>query len=130
MAYEKPGIILNFEAGGDLSSKQFYFVKLNSSGQVVICAAATDVPIGVLQNAPSSGETAEVMVTGVSKVSSDGVVAVAALIGTAGDGQADSKTIGTDTTEYVVGRHLGPSAGAAGDLITCTINCLNPHRAA
>lgn len=130
MAYEKPGMIHNFKAGGDLSTKQFYFVKLNSSGEVVICAGATDVPIGVLQNAPASGETAEVMIYGISKVVSDGTVAVGALVGTSGDGQADSKTAGTDTSEYVVGRHLGPAAGAAADIITCTINCLNPHRGA
>ncbi len=118
------------KAGGDLSTKQYHFVKLDSSGDAVICAGATDVPYGVLQNAPASGETAEIMMLGVSKVKSDGVIAVGALIGTSSDGQADSKTSGTDTTEYVVGRYLGTAAAAAGDVITCAINTMNPHRGA
>lgn len=130
MAYEIPVFSHSFTAGGDLRTKQYYFVKLNSDGKAVICSGATDVPIGVLQNAPNTGETAEVMIVGVSKVSCDGVVGVGALVGTSGDGQADAKVPGTDTTEYAVGRHIGTAAGAASDLITCTVNCLNPHRAA
>jgi hypothetical protein len=44
--------------------KQYTFVKLNSSGEAIAVAAATDVPIGVLQNAPTSGQEAEVLVVG------------------------------------------------------------------
>lgn len=129
MAYEipvlKPGI---WTAGEDLRTKQFYFVKL--SGQTVIaCTGATDKPIGVLQNAPNSGEAAEVMSIGITKVSSDAALSVDALIGTSADGQADAKTPGTDTTEYVVGRVIGASGAAAG-LATAMINCATPHRAA
>lgn len=129
MAYEipvlKPAI---FTAGADLSSSQYYFVK--QSGQTVVaCAAATDIPIGVLQNAPTSGQAAEVMIIGISKVSSDAALSVGNLIGTSGDGQADAKTPGTDTTEYVVGRVIGAS-GAAGGYATAVINCASPARAA
>lgn len=130
MAYEKPLLMHSRIAAADLSAKQYYFVKLDSSGNVDVCSGATDRPYGVLQNAPTSGQAAEVMLAGISKVSSDGTIAVGALIGTSGDGQADSKTAGTDTTEYVVGQHIGTAAAAAGDTITCTINCLNPHRGA
>lgn len=129
MAYEipvlTPGI---FTAGEDLSSKQYYFVK--QSGQTVIaCTGATDIPIGVLQNAPTSGQAAEVMSIGISKVNSDAALSVGALIGTSADGQADAKTPGTDTTEYVVGRVIGAS-GAAGGYATAMINCASPARAA
>lgn len=130
MAYEKPIFIDNKEAGGDLSSKQYHFVKLNSSGQVVICSGVTDIPHGVLQNAPAQGQTAEVMCLGVSKVVSDGVVGVGALVGTSADGQAAAYVAGTDTTKYPVGRHVGAAAGAAADIITCTINTLSVARGA
>ena len=122
----KPGI---FTASADLSGKQFYFVKLSGAGTVTVCAAATDVPIGVLQNKPTSGQAAEVMMLGISKVSSDAALSRGNLIGTSGDGQADAKTPGTDTTEYVVGQVIEAST-AAGGLATAAINCLTPVRAA
>lgn len=129
MAYEKSLVIDNKVAGADLSARQYHFVKLNSSGQVVIVNGVTDIPHGVLQNAPASGETAEIALAGITKIVSDGTIAVGALIGTSGDGQAAAKAAGTDTTHYVLGRHLGPTAAAAGDIITCTIDCLAPSRA-
>jgi len=55
-------------AGADLSSSQYCTVKMASTaGQVIICAAATDVPVGVLQNKPTSGQAAEVATLGVVK---------------------------------------------------------------
>lgn len=125
----QPLVIGHLKAGGDLSTSQFYFVKVNSSGEVVICAAATDKPLGVLQNNPASGKAALVCVMGVTKVSSDAALDEGVLIGTSADGQADAKTPGTDTTEYVVGQVIGASGAAAG-LASAVINCCNPHRAA
>tara|TARA_R100001143_G_C3325719_1_gene116964 strand:- start:257 stop:646 length:390 start_codon:yes stop_codon:yes gene_type:complete len=129
MAWTIPGFTFTRVAGADLSSSQYYFVKLSTTDTVVVCAAATDIPIGILQNAPTSGQEATIMVTGISKVSADAALAIGQLIGTAADGQADAKTVGTDTTQYVVGNVL-VAAGAAGELATATVNCLNPHRAA
>lgn len=117
----------SFIAGGDLSAKQYYFVKISADNTVVICAAATDVPIGVLQNAPASGGVAEVCMVGVTKVNSDAALTAGNRIGTAADGQADAKTAGTDTTEYAVGIVLIGS-GAAGGLATAAINCLGAGR--
>lgn len=128
MAFEMPVFTFSLEAGADLSAKQYYFVKL-SSGKAAVCSAATDKPIGVLQNKPTSGQTAEIMALGISKVSGDADLSADDLIGTSADGQADAKTVGTDTTEYVVGRVLEDN-GAAGGLVTALINCMNPHRAA
>lgn len=130
MAYEKPLFMHSRKAGGDLSTKQYHFVKLDSNGDVVICAAITDLVYGVLQNAPTQGQTAEVMLAGISKVKADGTIAVGALIGTSSDGQADSIAAGTDTTVYSIGRYIGTSAAAAGDIIPCLINTLNLNRAA
>ena len=122
----KPGL---FTAAADLSGKQFYFVKLASATTVTVCAAATDKPIGVLQNKPTSGQAAEVMVIGISKVSSDAGLSVGDLIGPSGDGQADAKTPGTDTTEYIAGQVISGS-NSAGGLATAVINCANLARAA
>lgn len=128
MAYEIPVLMVTFPCTSDLSAKQYYFVEY-ASGVVTVCNGATDVPIGVLQNAPTSGQEAIVMMLGITKVSSDAALSVGNLIGTSADGQADAKTPGTDTTEYVVGRVLEASTAAAG-LATAAINCLNPHRGA
>lgn len=120
---------ISLVAGGDLSAKQYYFVKLNASGQAVVCAAATDVPVGVLQNKPTSGKVAEVTVIGYTKINSDAALSVGNLIGTSGDGQADAKSVGVDTTEYVVGVML-TDTGGAGVIGSALVNCANPHRAA
>jgi hypothetical protein len=120
----------SYEADADLSAKQFYFVKFTGNRKVGVCAAATDIPAGVLQNKPdASGKTAEVMVIGKSKVNSDGALTAGWLIGTAADGQADRKIPGTDTTEYVAGT-VTLGSGAAGEMAEANINCSTPHRAA
>lgn len=129
MAWEGQQMKVSLKAGASLAGKQFYFVKLNADDQVIVCAGATDVPIGVVQNAPASGETAEVVVCGVTKVSSDAALTAGNLIGTSADGQADAKTAGTDTTEYVCGQVIEGSA-AAGGLAVAAINCANLNRAA
>ena len=130
MAFEgQQPVKLSLKAAGDLSAKQYFFVKLDANGDVVICAAATDIPIGVLQNAPLQNASAEVCVLGVTKVSADAALNEFDLIGTSADGQADAKTVGADITEYIVGQVVLPTAAAA-ELATATINCMNPHRAA
>ena len=72
-----PGAIAN----GDLSTRQFYAVRLsNSSGNPFEVAAIStggmgSRPIGILQNDPNScGQGAEVMLSGVSKVALGGNV--------------------------------------------------------
>lgn len=129
MSYELPILkVPGLKAAADLSAKQFYFVKLTAAGQVNVCSAATDKPIGVLQNDPTSGQAAEVMAIGITKVSSDAALSRHDLIGTSGDGQADAKTPGTDTTEYICGQVIVASGAAAG-LAVAIINCANLARA-
>jgi hypothetical protein len=124
MAYESPGIdIGTFTASADLSSKQFYFVKLSSATQVTVCAAVTDKPIGVLQNDPTSGNSAIVRVLGVSKISADATLAAGDVIGTSADGQAQPITLGSETTVHVCGQAI--EAGAAGSTLTAFINITN-----
>lgn len=131
MAYEiaNSAVKITLVAGADLSAKQYYFVKLNSSGEAVLCSGATDKPIGVLQNDPTSGKEAIVTVVGGTKVVASASIDEGVLIGTASTGKADAKVPGTDTTEYVVGQVILAS-GADGEILTAVVNCANPHRAA
>jgi hypothetical protein len=132
MAYEGPQICIpGLVAGADLSAagSQYKFVKISAAKTVVLCNGATDVPCGVLQNRPASGAAATVCAIGVTKVQGDADLAAGNLIGTSADGQADAKTAGTDTTEYVVGIVIEDNT-AAGGYATAIINCASPHRAA
>jgi len=131
MAYEIAGyaVRITLPAGADLSTKQYYFVKVNSSGQAVLCSAATDRPIGVLQNTPESGEEASVLVVGGTKVVASASLDEGTLIGTTSAGKAGAKVPGTDTTNYAVGTVIF-AAGADLELLTAVVNCAAPARAA
>jgi len=131
MAYEisNYSVKVTLVAAADLSALQYTFVKLNASGQAAAAAAATDIPIGVLQNAPTSGQEAEVLVVGGTKIVAGAAIGEGALVGTSATGRAVALVAGTDTTKFVVGTLLTES-GASGDIVTAVINCANPGRAA
>ena len=121
MAYEAAQIkVGQFTASADLSAKQYHFVKMSGNNTVTVCAAITDVPVGVLQNNPASGGAAEVALLGVTKVVADGTLAAGNLIGTSADGQADAIAAGTDTTVYLMG--VAVSAASAGETATMILN--------
>jgi hypothetical protein len=111
-------------AGADLSTHQYKFVKQNASGQVILCAAVTDKPIGVLQNAPKSGEEAEVVVIGGTKIKGGEALAVDSTIGTDASGTAQVVVAGTETTVYAVGRVILSATTASGGLASALVNCL------
>jgi len=101
-------------AAGDLSTKQYYFVKLSAANTVTVCTGATDKPYGVLQNTPdAAGEPAEVCVFGFTKVSGDANLAYNDSVGTSADGQAATYTV-SDTTKYIVGVVQEDNAAAGG----------------
>lgn len=100
MAFEKDRYSVTRQAGQDLSTHKYKFVSLNSSGQVVLCSATTDVPYGILQNAPGSLQPAVVMREGVSRLIFGGSIATA------------TNNIGTDAN----GKGTVFTAGAAGTL--------------
>ena len=131
MAYEisNYSVKVTLVAGADLSALQYTFVKLDSSGNVAAASGATDIPIGVLQNAPTAGQEAEVLVVGGTKVVAGAAIGEGALVGTSAAGKAVALVAGTDTTKYVVGTLLTESA-ADGNIVTAVINCANPGRAA
>lgn len=126
MAWEQPGFSTSLVAAADLSTKQFRFVKLDSNGNVVVCAATTDKPVGVLQNNPanvgSTGQEALVMVEGITKMVAGATIAVDDLIGTDANGAAAPYVPGTDTTKYIVGRAL--EAASSGETFTMLFSCM------
>jgi hypothetical protein len=128
MAYEISAYAVKttLVAGEDLSAKQYTFVKLNSSGQAIAAAAATDVPVGVLQNAPTSGQEAEVLIVGGTKIVAGAAITLPNNIGTGATGKAVALAT-TDTTKYVVGQLITASA-ADGNIVTAVVNCVNPIR--
>lgn len=119
--YRPEGII----AGADLSAaaNQYKFVKLSAARTVVLCAAVTDKPFGVLQNTPGNGEEATVCCIGTTKVQGDADLAVGNSIGTSADGQAAAYTA-ADTTKYIVGQVVLDNSAVAG-LATAVIDCAN-----
>ncbi|MBT8365120.1 MAG: DUF2190 family protein [Deltaproteobacteria bacterium] len=107
MAIENGVLDLAFTAGEDLSSFQYHFVHLADNNSVDLMDGATEFPIGVLQNAPESGETAVVRVMGVSKVVANDALAVGALVkaeyvGAADTGKADAADTDGDIARGVV----------------------------
>lgn len=78
MATDNMVLTLSYEAAEDLSNDQYRIVILDpSTGKVRRPDhATTDLPLGVLQNAPGSGEAASVMVIGVSKIQLGETVAI------------------------------------------------------
>jgi hypothetical protein len=130
MAYEisNYAVKITLEAGADLSAAQYKFVKI-STGKAVLCAADTDIPVGVLQNSPVSGGEASILVVGGTKVVASASLSAGAIIGTNGSGKAEVRTAGTTTTKYTVGQVV-LGAGNDGEILTAVINCASPARAA
>lgn len=132
MAYEfsNYSVKVSLKAGEDLSAAQYKFVKLDAAtGNVVACSDVTDIPAGVLQNNPVSGEVAEVLITGGTKIKAGGSASPGDLINTSASATAVKLTAGpTGSTNYVVGRFL--TDAAAGQIVTAAINCANPARGA
>lgn len=69
MATEIRGLAVGtLTASADLSAQQYKFAKISGARTLTVCAAATDRPVGVIQNKPVSGATVDLMVTGVTKM--------------------------------------------------------------
>jgi hypothetical protein len=109
MSYEKRAFGDSFAAAADYSAKQFWPVKLTAANTVTVCSGATDVPIGILQNKPKSGEAADVMCLGVTRAVSDGTtpIAVGDWVGSGAAGKLVKKSSDKD---YAIGQALEASS--------------------
>lgn len=112
-----------------VAADQYKFVKLDANGDIVMCAADTDKPYGVLQTWGAIGEAVSVMRLGRTKLNSNAALSIGNIVGTASDGQAAAYAYGTDTTKYMCGDVIVASAAAAGYAVA-DINCINPPRGA
>ncbi len=131
MATEKDLVIDgSHSAGADLSAVQNKFVKINTSGQIVVMAAITDIPFGILQNKPDAqGKGADVARAGSRvKIQANATLDEGDLIGTSADGQADPIAAGSDTTVYIVGTCV-EGVTNADELATISLDCFAPSRA-
>lgn len=114
MALQMPVLVETFTAENDLSTHQFKFVEFGAAArQVDLCDAATDLVVGVLQNKPSAGETAEVMTLGVAKVIASAAIAIGARVGTTNDGRAVTKSVAADLVAGIA----RTAAGGAGEYV-------------
>jgi len=130
MATENKVIDLSFEADEDLSSDQYRFVVLDTTSKKVRRPnAATDIPLGVLQNAPAAGEAAAVRPVGCGGVSkvilgatlTAGVLATLEYIGATDAGKAKAAA----ATAYTAGLLL--EGGAEDDLGSILLAPLTVH---
>lgn len=125
MAYELdlftiPGAL----AAADLSAKQFYCVKKNTTaGQYALCTVDGEPVAGVLQNKPSAaGAAAEVRAAGVTKVLAAETLTAGDFWGTDSAGKAkvvEATVTGADVGDYVCGHVI--EGCAAGEYATVTI---------
>jgi hypothetical protein len=133
---------ISLEAAADLSALQYTFVKRDTNGRAVAVAAATDIPIGILQNKPKAlGQMAEIVVIGISKVlvttTGTQFTTFLDLVGFDATGKAQKATATGLGGAYVQGTKLavgqiapiggtGVGIPVSGDTSRVAINCLNP----
>lgn len=129
MAWELPLFrVPSFVAGEDLTDEQYKFVTLDTDGDVVLADEEDDV-VGVLQNEPSEGQSAQILVAGVTKlkVLEDEDIDYLEGVATADNGyaqKADPSDPDVDDN-YIVGKSYDSVTDADGTIITVAINCLN-----
>jgi hypothetical protein len=116
VSYEQPGFKISLLASADLSTHQYKFVDVNSSGQLAL-ASNGGRAIGVLQNKPTSGQVGELTHDGISKV----VAGAAVTAGNEIMSDASGRAILGVSTNQGLGVAL-ESAGGAGVLIAVLLD--------
>lgn len=117
MAIENLGTVVTFPANADLSSSQYCFVSLNSSGNVAVTGDGAHAT-GVLQNDPAAAaRAASVALNGVTKVKAGGTVTAGGLVASDSTGRAVDVVSG----DYILGEAL-EAATAANQIISIVLN--------
>jgi len=94
-AYELNKVSASFTSDTDLSTKQYYAVKMNATEEIVLASDANDRMIGVLQDAPAAaGRTCEVAVGGITKAIGGAVIATNAAVEVGAGGKFVTLTTG------------------------------------
>jgi len=123
MAIEYSGLDLSFVAAEDLSGHQYCFVHQLTDTTVELNDASTEPPLGVLQNAPESGEVAVVRVTGTSKLVMNDAVAVGVFLKHEQVGASDNGKGDAADTEGDLVRGLSIMATGAEDDVGAILLC-------
>ena len=106
-AFEVPGFKYTRLTAADLSTHQYKFVDIDATGKVNLPGAGGRA-LAVLQGKPGSGQAAELMFSGISKVVAGGAI-------TAGDGlkvDASGRVVTAGADPDVVGIALMAASGA------------------
>jgi len=112
MAVNNNQTCVPFEAGADLSTKQYRFVSIASDGQVDPTGDGL-LAVGVLQNDPAAaGRAAEVAISGIVKVEAGGTIAAGAAVASSATGTA----VTAATADVILGTAV--DGGASGSVIT------------
>jgi hypothetical protein len=115
MGFLKPEVQA-FQAGADLSALQYTLVKFGASNDLVVGCGAADDALGVLMNAPLSGEVAEVVIAGGAKVKVASTVTLGASVAAGASGVG----VNGATTNKCIGKFM--DAGVSGDIVPILID--------
>lgn len=121
MAHENAVLITSDEAAEDLSSDQFRIVVMDATtGKIRRPDAITDIPHGVLQNAPASGEAAVVMQEGKTKLVLGASLSKGAVVGMEYNSGSDAgKAVALASTSYPVA--VLEEGGDENDVVTAML---------
>ncbi|HZT90291.1 MAG TPA: capsid cement protein [Stellaceae bacterium] len=100
-------------AAADLSSNQFYAVKLTGARQVNLASAGGEDIYGVLQNKPTSGQVADVALYGICKAVAGAAFSAGAQLMT----DTSGRLIAATSTNHRVASAL-EAATQAGQIVT------------
>jgi hypothetical protein len=115
MAIEIPGFKLSGIAATDLTQYTFVSATTGASAPTVSTATSgANRVLGVVQNAPTTGAVAEIMVSGVSKVYAAGAIKAGAAVTSDNSGKASAAVVGVGTASLGVAL----STAAADQLVT------------
>lgn len=110
-------IVQAFTAGADLSTHQYKLVKFDTTNNSVVLCGNAEKPLGVLLNAPASGEVAEVAVQGGAKVKIASTMStLSGSVASAANGIGRAAVAG----EWAIGTQQ--DTGVSGDLIPIIID--------
>jgi hypothetical protein len=115
MTTENRVLDLSWPAAEDLSDDKYHFVVLTSTGTIRRPDTAAEVAVGVLQNAPESGEAAVVRVIGVSKIVANDALAIGKFVGPEYVGAADAGKAQDNSASPAYARGILLEASAAED---------------
>jgi len=122
MSWEQNHVVkISRAAEADLSAKQYQFVTVGASGGVAAVDAQGEDCLGVLQNKPTLGKLAVVMIAGVSKLKLGGTVEDGAIITTGSTGLGEPALTG----DFVMGKSVQGASGVTTNIITASISCIS-----